>query len=417
MTRVFSAPPLGPALRVLIAAQVLASTAAGLVLTTASVAAVRLAGTEQIAGATQTAMVVGASLLTVPIARLSARSGRRTALSLAYGVAAAGAVIGAAAIGLGLLWLLVFGTVLIGGGTVAGLAARFAAAESAPAPDRTAAMIALVLWASTIGSLVGPNLATFTGTAGLASFLLAAVLYGMAATCVRLGLPMTLAPTRGHTARADPIAVLRAHPGALAGVAISATSHATMIALMALAPVHLHYADHRGGEHGTDEQTTVVVGVVMSLHLAAMYGFSPLFALLVRRWGAMRCGAAGLAVTASAAGVLAVGVTSGPLLFGIGLTLLGAAWSLGTVAGSTLVTLDLAPAERAAAQSMTDLLLNVGGGAASLAAGLVVAAVGYAALAVGATVLALCCLAALVLAASRAAPRWPLGAWRRRPPR
>ncbi|AZZ56978.1 MFS transporter [Rathayibacter iranicus] len=397
-TRVQTSPPLGPALRALLAAQVLASTAAGLVLTTASVAAVALSGTEQVAGATQTAMVVGASALTVPLARLSERFGRRAALSLAYSCAAAGALVGAAAIGLGLWWLLVLGTVLIGGGTVAGLAARFAAAEFTPAPERTATMIALVLWASTVGSLVGPNLAAVT--AGAASFVLPAVLYGAAAACVRIGLPTTTAAlTRPVVVRANAVTVLRAHPRARAGVAISVASHAVMIALMALAPVHLHHAgQHGGGEHGTDEQTTVIVGIVLSGHLAAMYGFSPLFGLLVRRWGALRSGAAGLALTAVAAGILAVAATSGPLLFGIGLALLGAAWSLGTVAGSTLVTLDLGPADRAAAQSATDLLLNVGGGAASIAAGLVVAATGYVVLAASATGLVLCCLAGLLLA-------------------
>lgn len=135
-TRIGKPPAHGTALRTLVAAQVLASTAAGLVLATASVTAVALAGTEQVAGATQTAMVVGASVLTLPIARLSERFGRRAALSLAYSIAATGALVGAAAIGLGLWWLLVLGTVLIGGGSVAGLAARFAAAESAPAPTQ-----------------------------------------------------------------------------------------------------------------------------------------------------------------------------------------------------------------------------------------------------------------------------------------
>lgn len=396
-TRIGKPPAHGTALRTLVAAQVLASTAAGLVLATASVTAVALAGTEQVAGATQTAMVVGASVLTLPIARLSERFGRRAALSLAYSIAATGALAGAAAIGLGLWWLLVLGTVLIGGGAVAGLAARFAAAESAPAPDRTAAMIALVLWASTVGSLVGPNLAALT--AGATSFLLPAVLYGAAAACIRIGLPTTTAALVGPViVRANAITVLREHPRALAGVAISVASHAVMIALMALAPVHLHHAgQHGGGEHGADE-TTVAVGIVLSGHLAAMYGFSPLFGLLVRRWGALRCGAAGLALTASAAGILAIGASNGPLLFGIGLVLLGAAWSLGTVAGSTLVTLDLAPADRAATQSLTDLLLNVGGGAASITAGFVAAAAGYAVLATSATAVILCCLTVLVAA-------------------
>ncbi|PPH76361.1 MFS transporter [Rathayibacter rathayi] len=389
VTRTTTGPRFGAAVRVIAVAQVAASTAAGLVLTTASVAAVELAGTEQVAGTTQTAMVIGASVLTVPIARRSSRSGRRAALTLAYGIASAGALIAAAAVGLGLWWLLVLGSALIGGGTVAGLAARFAAADSAPSADRTASVIAFVLWASTVGSLVGPNLASLTGSTGAATFLLPAALYAAAAACIRGGMPPTPAtfePARRRGTRPKAITVLRAHPRALAGVVISTASHGAMIALMALAPVHLHAA----GQH------TSAVGLVMSAHLAAMYGFSPVFGALVRHCGALRCGVAALALAASASGVLAVGAQGGVVLFGVGLALLGAAWSLGMIAGSTLVTLGLPTDQRAAAQGLTDLLLNVGGGVASMTAGLVAAAVGYPTLGVGTAALVTCCLVALL---------------------
>ncbi|MWV48818.1 MFS transporter [Rathayibacter sp. VKM Ac-2803] len=390
---------LWPGLLPLALAQVAASTAAGLVLTIASVTALTLSGSEQIAGLVQTSTVVGASALTVPIARLTLRFGRRAALAVAYGTAALGSVIGAAAVAADLWVLFLAAAALIGGGTVAGLAARFAAADLAPRD--TAVAIALVLWASTVGSIVGPNLAGATGLASAPAFLLPAVLYGSAAACVVVGLRRTevaTTPQRRESARtADVIAVFLAHPRAVAGLAVTAAVHATMIALMTMAPVHLHHED----------EPTGVVGLLMSAHLAAMYALSPLFGLLVRRAGALRSGAAGLGVAVVAGGVLAVGASRGAVVFALGLTLLGIAWSLGMVAGSTLVTEAIGPRERTLTQGATDLLINLGGGVASVVAGSVVASAGYAPLAWGfaaAVALAAVVLLAAVARRTRAAP-------------
>ncbi|WP_237580530.1 hypothetical protein [Clavibacter nebraskensis] len=54
---------------------------------------------------------------------------------------------------------------------------------------------------------------------------------------------------------------------------------------------------------------------------------------------------------------------------------------MGMVAGSAPVVEALEPDERLATQGTTDLVINVGGGAASVVAGVIVAGQGYAALA------------------------------------
>jgi MFS family permease len=374
-------------------AQVAASTATGTVLTIASITALTLSGSEQIAGLVQTSTVVGASALTLPIARLASSRGRRTALAVGYGVAMLGAALAAAAVLSGLAALLLGAAMLLGGGTVAGLAARFSAAELSP--GNAALAISLVLWASTAGSIVGPILAGAVATSSAEAFLLVAALYGVSAVCVLVGLPRSPARSTvaadGRLRVGDVVAVLRRRPRALIGLVVSVSVHATMIALMTLAPVQLHA---RG-------EPAAVIGLLMSAHLAGMYALSPLVGLLVRRAGAPRCAAVGLGLSIAAAALLGAGVTGGTPLFAVGLTLLGVAWSIGMIAGSTLVTESLSRRDRTATQGATDLAINLGGGAASIVAGAVVAAAGYAPLAWCFAGLGLLCLATLMTLVAR----------------
>ncbi|CCE74367.1 MFS transporter [Clavibacter nebraskensis] len=362
-------------LRALVAAQVAASTGAGLSLTIASVAVLELSGSERIAGLAQTAIVVGASVLTIPVSRLAARAGRRWSLGLAYALAMLGALVCAAAIAASAWEAVLFGLTLVGGGTVAGLAARFAAAETARRPRDAALAIALVLWASTVGSVVGPNLVSLTGVgASSGAFMLLAALYAIAALVVMLAVPSSPPRPSRARARSSPatvMRVLRGRPAASAGIGLSAIVHVTMVALMAMAPVHLHH----------DMAPDAVVGLVMSGHLAAMYGLSPLFGLVIARHGTRGSAIASMIIVCCAGGILALSASGDELGFGLGLALLGIGWSMGMVAGSAPVVEALEPDERLATQGTTDLVINVGGGAASVVAGVIVAGQGYAALA------------------------------------
>ncbi len=364
------------ALIALIAAQVVASTGAGLALTVASVTVLELSGSERAAGLAQTAIVVGASILTLPVSRLAARAGRRASLAAAYAAAAVGALVGAMGVAASSWGLVLVGLAFVGGGTVAGLAARFAAADTASRPKDVALAIALVLWASTVGSLVGPNLVSLTGLGtSTGAFLLLAALYAGAGGIVLLAVPRTLgrsAVVGGRSSRAGALRLLAARPRALMGVGISAAVHIAMVALMAMAPVHLHH------QMASDS----MIGAAMSGHLAAMYALSPVVGLAVARWGARSSAVGSLALVLLAAVVLAVSASEAGWAFGAGLTLLGFGWSMGMVAGSSLIVGALEPGERAGVQGATDLVLNLGGGAASIVAGLVVAGAGYEALAV-----------------------------------
>jgi MFS family permease len=111
--------------------------------------------------------VVGAALAALPLARLTLRSGRRLALALGLGIGALGAVVvvlGAATRTLGLVYL---GCLGVGVATASSLQARYAAADLAEEHHRGRAL-SFVVWGSTVGAVLGPNLLEVSGRLGLA---------------------------------------------------------------------------------------------------------------------------------------------------------------------------------------------------------------------------------------------------------
>jgi MFS family permease len=145
-------------LTVLIAAQVLGGIGVGTGIAVSTLVAANLSGSEAIGGLAQTTAVLGAAALAVPMARTAVRHGRRAGLSVAYTSAFTGMLTAAVAVALGWWPLLLAGLFLAGGGSAASLAARYAATDLSP-PGHTARDLSLVVWATTVGTIAGPNLA------------------------------------------------------------------------------------------------------------------------------------------------------------------------------------------------------------------------------------------------------------------
>jgi MFS family permease len=351
-----------------------------------------VAGSDAAAGLGQTASVLGAALIAVPLARVSDRRGRRTGLALGYGVAVLGALVVVAAAAASSLPLLLAGLFLFGAATSSGLQARYAAADLAE-PEHRGRALSLVVWATTIGSVLGPNLAEPGGALGSALGLPdlggAFVLSVAAFAIVVLGALLLLRPDplllarrlavgsgpAGPPPRTGAGAALRAvwaSPGGRLGVTAVVVSHAVMVGLMVMTPVHM------GGGHGGVEGTTLrLIGLVISVHVAGMYLFSPLVGWLADRAG-------GAATVALGGGLLLLaGVIAGTAPAGaatqlaVGLFLLGLGWSCGLVAGSTLVTESVPAPLRPTAQGATDLLMGLGAAVAGAVGGPLLAVGGF----------------------------------------
>ncbi len=399
--------PQGRILAVLAGAQVLGGIGVGTGVAVSSVTAASLSGSDAVGGLAQTSWVLGAALLALPAARLAARGGRRPALVFTYGLGGLGgliAVLGTTA----QIWpLLIAGLLLFGGGTTAGLAARFAATDLS-APGRAGRDLSAVVWATTIGSVAGPNFAGPADRIGrhlgmpaeTGPFLLAALAFGLAALAILAG----LRPDPLHTAGRTPPApaargalgsawrILHSSPMARTAVASIVVSHATMVALMVMTPVHLHHGD----------ATVTAVGVVISLHIGGMYALSPLIGWLSDRIGTVPVLMAGM-VQFLAAAVLAGTASPRDLMqLSAGLILLGTGWSCGLVAGSTLLTRSVPTEHRPSIQGLSDLFMNAGGALGGIIAGAIVATASYGALAGATAVIVVPTTVALLRTRSRA---------------
>ncbi|WP_454316373.1 MFS transporter [Streptomyces phaeoluteigriseus] len=397
-----------PALRrrttaVLIASQILGGLGVTTGLALGTVLAQRVSGTEALAGLAPTATVAGTAVLSMPMAALMTARGRRPGLVLGYLVGALGALVVVVAARIGSFPLLLGGMAAFGAASSANLQARFAAADLAE-PERRAGAISLVVWATTVGAVLGPNIAAPAGrsVSGLGipeaagPFLWAAGTFLISAAVVAVLLrpdPLltarALAPEDERSAEARSLraglAAVTASPRARLALVTVAVSHTAMVSVMSMTPVDL-------ARHGAGID---LIGLVISGHIAGMYAFSPLMGRLADRVGR-------LSVTGLAAGLLACGLflagTAGDShgRTAAGLFVLGLGWSAGLVAGSALLTDAVPQSARAAAQGLSDLTMNTSAGVGGALAGLVVAQAGYAWLNAAAACLLLP-LAALVL--------------------
>jgi MFS family permease len=366
---------------ILVAGQILGGIGMGATLSLGALLAAELSGSSAWSGMAATMSTLGAALVAVPLARLAQFRGRRRSLATGSLVAGLGAALAITAVAVNQFPLLLLALMLLGVGSATNLQARFAATDLASSVTR-GRDLSIVVWSTTIGAVLGPNLfgpGEEVGAAlglppltGAFAFSLAATVG--AAVVYTVGLRpdplLTALAERGadpHAAtRRGGLGLVRTNPAARYAVAAIALSHATMVALMSMAPVHLR-------DHGA---SLTVVGFTISLHVAGMYALSPVFGALADRVGRMPVILVGQAVLLGAlvtfwlAGESATAMT-------VGLILLGLGWSASVVAGSTLISDAVDVHDRAPLQGFSDLSMNSAGALAGALAGPVLLVLGY----------------------------------------
>ncbi|MBO9523942.1 MAG: MFS transporter [Nocardioidaceae bacterium] len=373
---------------------------------TASLLARKLSGSDKLAGMAQTAQVLGAALAALLLARIMSRRGRRLGLVAGYLLGAAGCGIVVLAGVVESMPLLILGAVLLGSTSSANYAARYAATDLATAQNRGRAL-SVVVWATTIGAVLGPNL---TGPAADAAdvlgiprltgpFALGAVGMLVAALVVGTRLrpdPLLVARelhagTTPTTAVAAPrlVDVLRERPVLVAAITGLAAAHAVMISVMVMTPLHM--------EHG--HATLKIIGIVISLHVLGMFAFAPLVGLASDRFGRVPVLATGGVVLLVSLLLCAMAPEGSSHEIFAGLFLLGVGWSLATVSASTLVAEQAPLSALTTVQGGADLVMNLAAAGGSAFSGVIVGELGFPALAGFASVFAAVVLVAAVLAA------------------
>lgn len=373
-------------LRILATGQVLGGLGMGAAFSLGSLLTAEVGGSPAYAGLSATMSTLGTALFAIPLARLAGRVGRRYALATGGAIGLVGAIMVIVSASLNYLPMLLASMLTLGAGGAVNLQTRFAAADLAK-PETRARDLSLVVWATTIGVVAGPNLVgpgdflgenlglpALTGAFAIAAVaqLLSAILY---ITALRPD-PLLVArqrataeggiqvpPRRGFGAA---IRILAETPAAAVAVFALAMSHATMVAVMAMTPVHLAL-------HGV---IIPLIGLTISLHTAGMYAFSPVFGWLADRIGRTPVILIGQAILLASLLVNFSAPDSLPAVT-IALILLGLGWSAATVASSALLTESVAAQDRTTVQGFSDTVMSLAGAGGGALAGLVLAAVGY----------------------------------------
>lgn len=358
-----------------------------------------ITGETAMAGFAQMSTILGAGLLAYPLSALAARSGRRFALTLGFGIGLIGVIVVLLGVMLTLLPLFMFGMMLCGSAVAAGLQARYAAVD-ASGGNRPGSAMALIVWATTVGSVLGPNFMTPGAALGESIGMnpLAGP-YLISMTCFLLATlaAFTLAPNRRAEARPDTSAPRQDARGSVATPATPANQVKLLDALrfaasyprvrfavialiagqmvmtnvMVMTPVHMNHQHF----------DLTAVGFVISIHILGMYVFSPIFGWAADRFGPYAVIAAGFVVytVTITLGILdALAPTSSMPLLSTALFFLGVGWSLFLIGGSALLV-DSSPEHmRVPLQGVSDSAMNLGGALMAAFAGMMLQVGGFA---------------------------------------
>jgi MFS family permease len=365
-------------IRVLTAGQVLSGFGLGSTLSIGSLLAAQLSGSPAWAGSAATFSTLGAATWAIPLARLAFARGRRVSLATGAAIAITGASLVITAAAVHFFPLLLVALFLLGAGSAVGLQARFAATDL-PSNRSTGRDLSIVVWATTFGAVIGPNLfgpgeivghalglPTMTGP-----FVFTILAQIAASTVFWLGLrpdpllvakQLNSAKTKGKTSFATAIATLRKYPKAAFAISAIALSHMVMVSVMSMTPIHMK-------SMGFD---LVVVGFTISLHIAGMYAFSPIFGWLSDKLGRVQTVILGQGIYVAALAIAGFGQDDRTLVT-IGLFLLGLGWSASTVGGAALLTATLPVEEKTNVQGLSDSLMNLSGAFGGAIAGSILA--------------------------------------------
>lgn len=369
--------------RTLFAAQGLAQAAAVAFFPVTAIIGAQLSAHASWAGVPPAVYMVGSALSAFAWGGLMDLLGRRTMLVLGLGIGTAGAVLSAVAIQQASFAGFLAGSLLMGVAVAAVQLARFVAAEVSP-PDRRARAISMVVLGGTVGAIGGPLLAgASTRLAASAAldelagpYAVAAALFALAALLVfvflrpeprELGAAVSAAadPEFAGTGPGRPISEVLRVPAALVAVAAMVFAQLVMVMLMVITPLHMRGHDH----------ALASISFVISAHVVGMYAFSIVSGRLADRFGRGPVIAGGAIILILSA--FAARLSPEALPISIALFLLGLGWNFCYVGGSTLLSDQLAPAERGRTQGFNDLLVGLTSAAGSLGSGVLFAAIGY----------------------------------------
>ena len=365
--------------KVLAGGQALGGFGLGATLSVGAIMAVELSGSTAWSGAAATLSTLGSAFSAIPLANLAYRKGRRVALASGAALAIFGAsamILAAATRSFPIELIALF---MLGAGSAVSLQARFAATDL-PLNRPKAKDLSLVVWATTLGAVIGPNLVAPGEAFGLSIgmphlagpflFTIAAQLgstlvfwFGLRPDPLIVARDMAgLSEKRKNPGLKEAIQVIRSVPLAGYAVLTIALSHLVMVSVMSMTPAHLNAEGHNLAD----------VGLTISLHVAGMYAMAPVFGWLSDRFGARKTIILGQTIFIVSLLVAGLGQSNFVMVM-TGLALLGIGWSASTVAASALLSETLGVEQRSKVQGFSDSLMNFSGALGGAVAGTILA--------------------------------------------
>ncbi|WP_152399611.1 MFS transporter [Paenibacillus cellulositrophicus] len=344
-------------------------------------------GSDSYAGVPSALITLGSAASALIVGRLSQRLGRRTGLAagfLAGGLGALGVVLAALISNLALLFI---SLLVYGAGTATNLQARYAGTDLALPTQRAKAISAAMVF-TTFGAVAGPNLVNITGRFATSigfpalsgPFMLAAAAFIIAGVVLLIFLrpdPLIVAKAMAEAQRADESLngtqntgvkdAAMNKMGIMIGATVMVLTQIVMVAIMTMTPVHMKHHGHGLGE----------VGLVIGIHVAAMFLPSLITGVLVDKYGhTLMSYASG--ITLLAAGLLA-GLAPGEsmVFLVLALALLGLGWNFGLISGTAAIVDATPPHTRAKTQGTVDVLIALAGASGGALSGMIVSQSSY----------------------------------------
>jgi MFS family permease len=352
----------------------------------ASLTLVRVLHIEGLLGLGPAVVLAAGALAALPAGLLMDRLGRVPVLAGGFCAGAAGCVVAAFGSAASSAPAVLGGLVLVGTANATALLARTAAGDMYP-PQRRARGIALVLFGSVFGAILGPAVFSpllagreLEGDALRTLWLAAAVfmVVGCAIACCVRPDPKRIAALLAHgterpaLAAAVPLRALLRRPGVVPALVAAQASFAVMVAVMTLAGAIV--VDHH---HHSPDTVFPIIGA----HVIGMFGLIVVVGDLVDRIGRTSSLAGGLALMGLSV-ISLLWVRSVPAM-ALALFALGLGWNLSFVAATAVLADCAEAAERGKLLGFNDLLAGITGAALALLGGLALTALGVASLAIG----------------------------------
>jgi len=314
---------------------------------------------------------LAAMVAAAPVSLLMGRLGRRVGFVLGAVLTLAGAAMATQALNTQDFALLCAAHFLMGAGWAAFQYFRFAAGEVVDAPWRPVA-ISLMLSSLLVAAILGPQVFILAKDA-LAPVPFAGA-YAATGVIAALGvIPLVVVrmprPTRAATGRPTHRFTALRRPAVRRAVGIAAVSQGVMVFLMVPTPIAMVGC-------GFDAATA---SDVVRWHIVAMFAPSFFTGFLIKRFGAQTIAMVGLGVIVLAALGAALGLSA--LHFYGALIVLGVGWNFGFVGATTMLDAAVTEDEKAAVQGVNDTAIALVSTVCAFAAGLIVAALGWAVLA------------------------------------